>query len=374
MTGGGVVAAGHPATAAAGAAMLRAGGNAVDAAVAAVLTSLVAEPLLTGLGAGGYLLVAPPDGPPVLLDFFVEAPGRGADRGERASLLPCALLRRRDPALPRRPGLVRHVRPARRASPRPSSSSGGCRWRSSPPRAAASGSRGVRVNSDAGVPVRIARRRRRVESGVAARHLPGRQAAARGGAVARSRARRRAGPARRARGRRPSTPATSAEPSRTGCAPAAGMITDDDLAAYEVVRREPLRVDYRGREVFTNPPPSAGGALLGRALATLDARTGPPDVRRVPRGDGGGRRRPSPHAACPSRCRGAARRRPARLDHPRLGPRHRRVGVRCDHLQRRLLRCESCPAPGSTSTTCSARRTCHRTARSPMPSGTGCRR
>src|SRR4249920_3794275 len=79
MAGEGVVAAGHPDTAAAGAEVLRAGGNAVDAAVAAVLTSLVAEPLLTGLGAGGYLLVAPPDGPPVLLDFFVEAPGRGAD-------------------------------------------------------------------------------------------------------------------------------------------------------------------------------------------------------------------------------------------------------------------------------------------------------
>jgi len=50
------VAAGHPATAEAGAAVLRAGGNAVDAAVAAVLTSCAAEPLLTGLGAGGGAL------------------------------------------------------------------------------------------------------------------------------------------------------------------------------------------------------------------------------------------------------------------------------------------------------------------------------
>src|SRR4051794_22292052 len=31
------------------------------------------EPLLTGLGAGGYMLVAPPGGEPVLLDFMVEA-------------------------------------------------------------------------------------------------------------------------------------------------------------------------------------------------------------------------------------------------------------------------------------------------------------
>ena len=44
----GVVAAGHPLTAEAGAQVLREGGNAVDAAVAAMLTSFVAEPLLTG--------------------------------------------------------------------------------------------------------------------------------------------------------------------------------------------------------------------------------------------------------------------------------------------------------------------------------------
>src|SRR5215218_1459709 len=73
----GVVAAGHPVTAAAGADTLRAGGNAVDAALAAMFTSFIAEPMLTGLGAGGYMLVAPPGEPPVLLDFFVEAPGRG---------------------------------------------------------------------------------------------------------------------------------------------------------------------------------------------------------------------------------------------------------------------------------------------------------
>src|SRR5215216_2915130 len=73
----GVVAAGHPVTAHSGADMLRAGGNAVDAAVAAMFTSFVAEPMLTGLGAGGYMLVTPPGAEPVLLDFFVEAPGRG---------------------------------------------------------------------------------------------------------------------------------------------------------------------------------------------------------------------------------------------------------------------------------------------------------
>ncbi len=42
----GVVAAGHPLTAEAGARVLREGGNAVDAALGAMLVSWVAEPLL----------------------------------------------------------------------------------------------------------------------------------------------------------------------------------------------------------------------------------------------------------------------------------------------------------------------------------------
>src|SRR3954469_15253719 len=83
----GVVAAGHPLTAEAGARVLRAGGNAVDAAVGAMLTSWVAEPLLTGPGAGGYLLVGGNGREPVLLDFFVAAPGLGAGDRPRAELV-----------------------------------------------------------------------------------------------------------------------------------------------------------------------------------------------------------------------------------------------------------------------------------------------
>src|SRR3954454_12921034 len=74
----GVVAAGHPITAQAGVDALRAGGNAVDAAVAAVLMSFVTESPLTGPGAGGFMLVHTAGGEDHLLDFFVAAPGRGA--------------------------------------------------------------------------------------------------------------------------------------------------------------------------------------------------------------------------------------------------------------------------------------------------------
>ena len=78
---GGVVAAGHPLTAEAGAEVLRDGGNAVDAAVGAVLMSFAAESPLTGPGAGGFMLVHTAAGEDHLLDFFVAAPGCGAGRG-----------------------------------------------------------------------------------------------------------------------------------------------------------------------------------------------------------------------------------------------------------------------------------------------------
>ena len=54
-----------------------------------------------------------------------------------------------------------------------------------------------------------------------------------------------------------------------------GHVTRDDLAAYRVVDRPPLRVDYRGVTVLTNPPPSSGGALIAVALRELEQGPSP---------------------------------------------------------------------------------------------------
>jgi gamma-glutamyltranspeptidase/glutathione hydrolase len=71
------VAAGHPATAAAGLEVLADGGNAADAAVAACLASCVAETVMTGIAGGGHAIWW--DGSSaLLLDFFVTVPGLGA--------------------------------------------------------------------------------------------------------------------------------------------------------------------------------------------------------------------------------------------------------------------------------------------------------
>src|SRR5437867_13144634 len=77
----GAVAAGHPLTAETGARILREGGNAVDACIAAGFASWVAESPLTGPGAGGFMLVhRARDHSARLLDFFVTVPGLGLRR------------------------------------------------------------------------------------------------------------------------------------------------------------------------------------------------------------------------------------------------------------------------------------------------------
>ena len=58
-----------------------------------------------------------------------------------------------------------------------------------------------------------------------------------------------------------------------------GLLTEDDLAAYEVIEREPARARYRGREILTNPPPSSGGILIAYSLDLLERLGRPGDLR-----------------------------------------------------------------------------------------------
>ncbi len=72
------VAAPNATAARAGAGVAAEGGNAVDAAVAATLVTLVSEPGIVSLAGGAFLTIAPTDGSdPVTVDGYVEMPGRG---------------------------------------------------------------------------------------------------------------------------------------------------------------------------------------------------------------------------------------------------------------------------------------------------------
>jgi gamma-glutamyltranspeptidase/glutathione hydrolase len=77
------VAAGHPATAAAGVEILEHGGTAADAAVAAALASCVAETVMTGLLGGGHAIyLDAARGTVRNLDCFCAVPGLGAEPRE----------------------------------------------------------------------------------------------------------------------------------------------------------------------------------------------------------------------------------------------------------------------------------------------------
>ena len=70
----GIVAAGHPVTAEAGASILRTGGNAVDAAVGSLTTAFTAESVLTAAGGGGFLMLRQTDGKVLVYDGFARMP------------------------------------------------------------------------------------------------------------------------------------------------------------------------------------------------------------------------------------------------------------------------------------------------------------
>ena len=273
----GVVAAGHPLTAAAGAEVLRAGGNAVDAAVAAVLTSVVVESMMTGLGGGGYLMVAPPDADPVLLDFFVEAPGRGADPADRAPLRTADVYF--DEVLQvfgiGAPSCAVYGVPAGVAAAVDRFGTVPLSELAAP--AARLARDGVRLTEQqAGMYTLLAPILRSDPVTAATHRVDGQPPVA--GSVVRDPhlgdALERLG----AEGPAPFYTGDVGHAVSDAVLAAGGLITRADLAAYRVVERDPIRMPYRDREVDTNPPPSGGGVLLAYALALLDRHPGPPDA------------------------------------------------------------------------------------------------
>jgi gamma-glutamyltranspeptidase/glutathione hydrolase len=78
----GIAATGHVETSKVAAEVLKAGGNAFDAAIAALCVACVAEPLLASLGGGGYLLSRTGSGQACLYDFFCQTPARRRPESE----------------------------------------------------------------------------------------------------------------------------------------------------------------------------------------------------------------------------------------------------------------------------------------------------
>jgi gamma-glutamyltranspeptidase/glutathione hydrolase len=277
----GVVAAGHPVTAEAGADAFRAGGNAVDAALAAMFTSFVAEPMLTGLGAGGYMLVAPPGEEPVLLDFFVEAPGRGLAPGAPHAPLLAVDVDFGDAVQVFNIGAAA-AGPYGTVAGAAAAAERYCRLPLAelvaPAAAIARG--GVTVNEQQAYLFHILRPI--IDATAEARtHFMPAGHPPRVGEVHRDAALADALELLAAEGPAPFYTGDVAAAVCDWIADRGGLLTRADLAAYAAVARPPVRVSYRGQTVVTNPPPSAGGILLAHALAQLDRGPSPPSLAAV---------------------------------------------------------------------------------------------
>ncbi|RTZ94247.1 MAG: gamma-glutamyltransferase, partial [Candidatus Neomarinimicrobiota bacterium] len=51
-----------------------------------------------------------------------------------------------------------------------------------------------------------------------------------------------------------------------------GLLTKEDLSNYEVIERTPLKTDFNGKTIITNPMPSPGGTLIAFALKIISQK------------------------------------------------------------------------------------------------------
>lgn len=256
----GMVVTNHPAASAAGAQMLAEGGNAVDAAVAAILALSVCEPMMVGLFGGGLMHLAHPDGTHEVLDGMACAPfaarpemfeGRDPRKqmlGGLSVAVPANLLAW-EAALKRhgRFSMADVIAPAIRLA-----------------------ERGFTVSGYLNECIQETAADLRLDSGMARLFLPDDAPLAPGARLVNG----PLGETLRA------IAAEGADALHQGdlggsashdLARKGGMITTDDLAAAKMIRREAVRGTYRGVEVFGPPPPSAGGVHVLQMLNLLEA-------------------------------------------------------------------------------------------------------
>ena len=263
----GAIAAGHPKAAEAGASILAAGGNAFDSAIAAVFASCVAEPMLTSVAGGGFLLAHTASGEDVLFDFFTQTPqvkkavgrvdfypvdanfgdtvqefhvglGAMATPGNFAGLLH---VHQRLGRLPLKTLLEPAIDLART---------------------------GVIVDEFRAYCFTILEPILMANAAARAIYAPAGDLLKVGDKL-----------------RMPDLAETLIELAHTGidgfyrgslarqvvqdCAQQGGYLTQADFDRYQVIERSPLRLNYRGTTLLTNPPPSSGGALIAFALSVL---------------------------------------------------------------------------------------------------------
>lgn len=263
-----IVAAGHQEVCSAAGVILSEGGNAFDAVAAAGFASAVVEPALTSLGGGGFMLGYGADqGREVFYDFFVDTPGKGRTLDGEPHFFPVTVnfsgasqifnIGLGSVAVPGtlkgllhihktlgRMDLAEVIEPARRLALGHVLNSQQAHFLELLQPIMTFSETGRILYLEAGKPLRQGDR------------LCNREAADYLELVARE------GDESFYRG--DIAAAVAKDMSVNG-----GLLTREDLAAYVVRERRPLRIPYRGKTFLTAPEPSMGGTLIGLSLSLL---------------------------------------------------------------------------------------------------------
>ena len=273
------VAAGSRLAAETAAEALRAGGNAVDAAVAGALAACVAEPVLASLLGGGFLMVREADGRRRLLDFFVQTPRQTIAEGDSdlreihadfGSATQGFLIGAATVATPGvGAGLVEaHARLGRLP------------FRDLAAPAIAAAAQGTPLDAFQTKVLGIIRPIFVATPEARATFLGGTDEAPEPGAVYRNPALADVLDAYVAEGSRFLQEGEPAAALAELCA-AGGALTRDDLKRYAPIWREPETMTRGRARLALNPPPSTGGPLIAFALALLEDGARPAAVARA---------------------------------------------------------------------------------------------
>jgi gamma-glutamyltranspeptidase/glutathione hydrolase len=268
----GVVAVSHPAAAAAGARMLAAGGNAVDAAAAVQFALNVVEPQSSGIGGGGFMLIhLAKTGETFIVDSRERAPAQAsADMFAPDGLAMEYPLASTSGLAVGVPGTVRGVDTALR------------RWGTKKladtlAPAIELAERGFRVNRFLAADIAHDDGRTRIHPETAAIFRPAGVPLAEGDWLMQPdlaktlRQIAAKGPDAFYRGPLARAIVKAQQRTRSELGDAGkGRMTLDDLAQYQVAIREPLIGHYRGWTLASMPPPSSGGLTLLQMLKLLE--------------------------------------------------------------------------------------------------------
>jgi gamma-glutamyltranspeptidase/glutathione hydrolase len=272
----GMVVAQEPIAADTGLATLKAGGNAVDAAVATAFALAVTHPVAGNLGGGGFMLIRMANGQTAFFDFREAAPKRATRDmylGQDGSVTKDSIYGWRSSGVP---GTVAGLAEAHHTF-------GSKPWAGLVHPAVTLARDGIGLTEPVAASFRSAE--------VLAKDPESKRIFQRDGHFYAAGERlvqpELASTLERIEqhGRAGFYGGETAEKFAAEMAAHGGLITLEDLQTYSVKRREPLTGSYHGYDIVTTPPPSAGGIGVLQMLAMLDgtgfASDGPDSAKAV---------------------------------------------------------------------------------------------